>query len=85
MTGHEPDRGAALEAALAKLGVTVTVRLDGAMAILTPRDGDPFATLEDPARREAALGAARALGLTHLALSLQGLPDVRAEDGGRPD
>ena len=71
---------AALESALAALGIDCAVEGRESLAVLVPR-GDA-GSLADPAVRRRVAGVAREHGFTHVALELL---DAGVEEAGRGD
>lgn len=61
----------ALEAALAELGIHGRVEAEGALAVLSLRDG---MRLADPQTRDAVIALATRHGFTHVALELSDDP-----------
>lgn len=64
-----PADAAALAAALERLGLPLSVEVDGALAVLVPRDGRAVAFPTDDVRVEL-VRAARAAGFASVALEL---------------
>lgn len=69
------ENAAALERAIGALGVRGSIRAEGRVATLTlAAAGDDDTPLLSAAQRTQLLGAAKALGFTHVALSIADAP-----------